>query len=298
MTSPRDGFAAWFWDFDNDGVLDIFVGAYTQGVEHVAASYLGLPHKAELCCLYRGDGAGGFENVAAEKNLVRVTQPMGVNFGDLDNDGFLDFYLGTGYPAFEALMPNVMYHNQRGRRFADVSTSGGFGHLQKGHGVTFADLDQDGDQDVFIQLGGRSRMSSRMPCLKTRVRQPLARDQTGRPGIEPLCHRRKMHCDFKKTVNGEKSSAGSTAAGVWAQSVAATSWTRKRRRGRDAGNLLAEDRTDAIVLPFGRRSVHRNHGRCERNPRDVLPADSIFKKNRRRRWHRPSRRSNDPCEFS
>ena len=38
--------------------------------------------------------------------------PMGSNFGDLDNDGFLDFYLGTGYPDYEALMPNVMYRNR------------------------------------------------------------------------------------------------------------------------------------------------------------------------------------------
>lgn len=154
VTSPMQSFPVWFWDFDNDGVLDIFVAAYGLDVRHVAASYLGLPRTAELCCLYRGNGSGGFEDVAGEMNLTRVTQPMGVNFGDLDNDGYLDFYLGTGYPGFEALMPNVMYRNQGGRHFADVTTAGGFGHLQKGHGIAFADLDQDGDQDVFAQLGG------------------------------------------------------------------------------------------------------------------------------------------------
>jgi hypothetical protein len=47
-----------------------------------------------------------------------------------------------------------MYHNRRGIDFANVTTAAGFGHLQKGHGVAFADLDNDGDQDVFIQLGG------------------------------------------------------------------------------------------------------------------------------------------------
>jgi hypothetical protein len=47
-----------------------------------------------------------------------------------------------------------MYRNDRGERFQDVTTAGGFGHLQKGHGVVFADLDQDGDQDVFEQMGG------------------------------------------------------------------------------------------------------------------------------------------------
>ena len=51
-------------------------------------------------------------------------------------------------------MPNVMYRNRGGTGFADVTMAGGFGHLQKGHGVAFADLDYDGDQDVYMQLGG------------------------------------------------------------------------------------------------------------------------------------------------
>jgi hypothetical protein len=79
---------------------------------------------------------------------------MGANFGDLDNDGFPDFYLGTGDPNFDSIMPNLMFHNLGGTGFANVSTAGGFGHLQKGHGVSFADLDNDGDQDVFMEMGG------------------------------------------------------------------------------------------------------------------------------------------------
>jgi hypothetical protein len=63
-------------------------------------------------------------------------------------------YLGTGYPFYDGLVPNVMYWNRRGKGFADVTTAGGFGHLQKGHGISFADLDGDGDQDVYAQMGG------------------------------------------------------------------------------------------------------------------------------------------------
>jgi len=107
-----------------------------------------------LTCLYRGDGKGGFQEVAREQNLTYATQPMGANFGDLDNDGFLDFYLGTGDVEYSELRPNLMFLNQRGQGFANVTMAGGFGHLQKGHGVAFADLDNDGDQDVYVQTGG------------------------------------------------------------------------------------------------------------------------------------------------
>ena len=79
---------------------------------------------------------------------------MGANFGDLDNDGYPDFYLGTGYPFFEAVMPNVMYRNNEGEGFVDVTFSAGVGHLQKGHGISFGDLDRDGDLDIFAQIGG------------------------------------------------------------------------------------------------------------------------------------------------
>jgi hypothetical protein len=154
VTKPLRSFPAWFWDFNNDGVLDLYVASYHPEVRNVAADYLGLPHDGEPACLYQGDGKGGFREVAASQNLTRVAQTMGANFGDLDNDGFPDFYLGTGYPAYEALMPNLLYRNRGGNGFSNVTTAAGVGHLQKGHGVAFADLDNDGDQDIFIKLGG------------------------------------------------------------------------------------------------------------------------------------------------
>lgn len=154
VARPMRSFPSWFWDFNNDSVLDLFVSAYSAGIEHIAASALDLPVETELACLYRGDGDGGFDEVAKQYNLVRPTAPMGSNFGDLDNDGYLDFYLGTGYPDYMEIMPNVMYRNQAGQSFADVTYAGGFGHLQKGHGAVFADFDNDGDQDIFEQMGG------------------------------------------------------------------------------------------------------------------------------------------------
>ena len=153
VAAPIGSFPAWFWDVDNDGLLDLFVSAYSARIEHLAASALGLPVNIEMSRLYRGTG-GGFENVSGLYGLTEPTAAMGSNFGDLDNDGYLDFYLGTGYPHYHSLMPNVMYRNRDGRGFSNVTYAGGFGHLQKGHGVVFADLDNDGDQDVFEQMGG------------------------------------------------------------------------------------------------------------------------------------------------
>ncbi len=157
VTEPAASFPVWFWDFDNDGALDLYVPSYQgtkDAVGAVAATYLGLGVSLDMPRLYRGNGRGGFEEVAAERNLTKFLLPMGANFGDLDNDGYLDFYLGTGYPDYEALMPNVMYRNVEGRYFADVTAAAGMGHLQKGHAIAFADLDNDGDQDVFEQMGG------------------------------------------------------------------------------------------------------------------------------------------------
>ncbi|MCP5111351.1 MAG: CRTAC1 family protein, partial [bacterium] len=142
------------WDYDNDGNLDIYAASYEVGVDHVASDYLGIPSTAERDCLYRGDGKGGFAEVGRRMGLTRNTQPMGSNFGDVDHDGYPDFYLGTGYPAYEALMPNLLFHNRAGEGFSDVTFAAGVGHLQKGHGVCFADLDHDGDQDLFVEMGG------------------------------------------------------------------------------------------------------------------------------------------------
>jgi hypothetical protein len=83
-----------------------------------------------------------------------VFMPMGLNFGDIDNDGFLDFYLGSGNPSYASLLPNVMFHNESGKRFVDVTVSSGTGVLPKGHGIAFADLDNDGDEDIFAVMGG------------------------------------------------------------------------------------------------------------------------------------------------
>jgi hypothetical protein len=155
VSKPTHSFATWFWDYDEDGRLDILVtGYYTERNADIGAFFTGLPNRAEVPRLYRNRGDGSFEDVTHDVHLDRVILPMGANFGDLDNDGWLDCYFGTGLPDYQALLPNRMFRNDRGERFQDVTTAGGFGHLQKGHGIAFADLDGDGDQDVLEEMGG------------------------------------------------------------------------------------------------------------------------------------------------
>jgi hypothetical protein len=154
VTLPIHSFPAWFWDYDNDGWEDIFVSGFLIDPSDIPSDYLGLPHRGELPHLYHNDQGGRFTDVTRQVRLSRLLLGMGSNFGDLDNDGWLDMYVGTGNPDLGMLLPNRALRNDGGRVFNDVTTAAGMGHLQKGHGASFADLDNDGDQDVYAVMGG------------------------------------------------------------------------------------------------------------------------------------------------
>ena len=155
VTEPIQSFPCWFFDYDNDGWEDIFVAGYRiTEVGDVAADYLKLPTQGAKARLYHNRGNGTFEDVTAAAGVDHVLLAMGSNFGDLDNDGWLDFYLGTGNVDLSTLVPNRMFRNSGQGVFRDITTAGGFGQLQKGHGVSFADIDNDGDQDIYEDLGG------------------------------------------------------------------------------------------------------------------------------------------------
>jgi len=155
VAEPIHSFSTWFFDYDNDGWPDIFVaGYYIEDFGDVGRFEMGLPNKAEVPRLYHNNHDGTFTDVTKQVHLDRAILVMGSSFGDLDNDGWLDLYLGTGDPNYESLLPNRMFRNHDGKAFQDVTTSGGFGHLQKGHAVAFGDIDNDGDEDIFEEMGG------------------------------------------------------------------------------------------------------------------------------------------------
>ncbi|HZZ40083.1 MAG TPA: CRTAC1 family protein, partial [Acidobacteriaceae bacterium] len=147
-------FAAWFFDYDNDGWPDLFVTGYDFSTDQTIRGYLHLPASAGTMKLYRNLGNGTFQDVTAASHLDRINTPMGANFGDIDNDGYLDIYLDTGGPEYGALSPKMLLRNHDGRYFADVTAASGTGDLHKGHGVSFADLGNIGQEDLLLSIGG------------------------------------------------------------------------------------------------------------------------------------------------
>ncbi|HMV67603.1 MAG TPA: CRTAC1 family protein, partial [Myxococcota bacterium] len=167
LEGPDNGFSTWFFDYDQDGDLDLFATSYPltfvskgplsddfgRASEGYVLDLVGRADDRDPAHLYRNDN-DGMVDVRDELALDDVHAPMGSNFGDLDMDGWPDIYLGTGAAGYDALEPNVAYLNMQGARFLDVTSAVGLGHLQKGHGVSFGDLDGDGDEDIALDVGG------------------------------------------------------------------------------------------------------------------------------------------------
>ena len=162
-------FPTWFWDYDNDGWLDILVCGYefNQSLSYYAAAEaIHLPiGNAGKVFLFRNKHDGTFEDVSARVGLNSTAFAMGANFGDIDNDGYLDFYLGTGNPQLSSAVPNKLFKNIGGDHFLDITTAARVGNLQKGHGVSFADLDNDGNEDIYIKMGGAYTGDAFENCL-------------------------------------------------------------------------------------------------------------------------------------
>jgi hypothetical protein len=160
-TANYRSFPTWFFDYDNDGWLDIFVCDYEfeKALSHYAAKEALHPSsdKEGKAFIYHNNQNGTFSDVTQKLGLNQVVFAMGSNFGDINNDGWLDMYLATGNPSYQSLLPNKLYVNLEGKRFADATNSSRTGNLQKGHGVSIADIDNDGDQDIHVDLGGAYR---------------------------------------------------------------------------------------------------------------------------------------------
>ena len=137
VTRHRGRSAYWF-DYDNDGQLDLFVKNY-----------------ADSNVLYHNNGNGTFTPVADAGDLLSATDSAGkgsiISFADYDNDSFLDVAM-TGDANAQAL-----YHNNGNGTFSDVTAVSGIVRQSNGKGIAWGDYDNDGLVDLFIARGNQLR---------------------------------------------------------------------------------------------------------------------------------------------
>jgi hypothetical protein len=154
VAEPFFSFPVLAADINNDGWEDLVVFGYFSSGNDLAEEYVTLQGARFPTITYINNGDGTFYVRSRENGPQQSILAMGINIGDLDNDGYPDILAGTGAGALEALYPNVMLKNISGQKWADVSSTSRLGHLQKAHGIAFADFDDDGDLDIYMNIGG------------------------------------------------------------------------------------------------------------------------------------------------
>jgi enediyne biosynthesis protein E4 len=149
--------AGWF-DYNNDGLLDLFVANYCQWDPRYEPVCMGLDGRG-YChpdsfaplpnSLYRNNGDGTFTDVSKETGISSVLgKGMGVVFADYDDDGFLDVFVANDNS------PNLLFHNIAGKRFEEVGFQVGVAYNDEGTalagmGADFRDLNNDGLPDIW-----------------------------------------------------------------------------------------------------------------------------------------------------
>ena len=149
--------AGWF-DYNRDGLLDLFVVNYCDWDPRYEPSCMGLNGRG-YChpdsfppltnTLYRNNGDGTFTDVSAETGISKIEgRGMGVAFADYDNDGWPDVFVANDNS------PNLLFHNIDGKRFEEAGVQAGVaynedGNVLAGMGVDFRDVNNDGLPDIW-----------------------------------------------------------------------------------------------------------------------------------------------------
>jgi hypothetical protein len=149
--------AGWF-DYNRDGLLDLFVVNYVDWDPRYEPACVGLNgrgycHPGSFAplpnTLYRNNGDGTFTDVSAETGISALLgKGMGVAFADYDGDGWPDVFVANDNS------PNLLLHNLGGKRFEEVGLQAGVAYNEEGNvlagmGVGFRDLNNDGLPDIW-----------------------------------------------------------------------------------------------------------------------------------------------------
>jgi tetratricopeptide (TPR) repeat protein len=157
---PHNGFVCFLFDYNNDGwpdALTTSLAAWESVVAALRIDYVVPKSRVhpDSSRLFRNNRNGTFTDVTFEAGLHFPVGVMGAGVADLDNDGYLDLYLGVGDPQMSRLEPNRFFHNNGDGTFSDLTDFVKFQRPgNKGHGVAFVDWEEDGDLDIYAQLGG------------------------------------------------------------------------------------------------------------------------------------------------
>jgi len=111
------------------------------------------PEGGRVCRVYHNNRDGTFSKRDRELGLDGCWGTMSGNFGDLNNDGFLDILLGNGSPRMDRLEPLILLEND-GTKFHNVTFSAGLPFVGKSHGTNCGDLFGDGRLSVLVAAGG------------------------------------------------------------------------------------------------------------------------------------------------
>ena len=152
--------SAGFFDYNNDGKLDLFVCRYLDWTFDKSVPCGEKPGTRAYChpdtfkgvtsILYRNNGDGTFSDVSEEAAIADPAgKALGVAFADYDEDGWTDIYV-----ANDSVM-SFLYRNKGNGTFENVALTAGVGYNDDGRpfagmGVDFADYDNDGRPDVFV----------------------------------------------------------------------------------------------------------------------------------------------------
>ena len=151
-TAPATTLAASAADYDNDGLVDIYVGSYVfwRGATSSTGSRLPLPyheaHNGAANFLFRNLGDGRFADVTETAGLSEGNDrfTFAAAWADYDDDGDADLYVANDFGS------NNLYRNEGDGTFVDVAAAVGVADVGPGMSVSWEDYDNDGDLDLYV----------------------------------------------------------------------------------------------------------------------------------------------------